>query len=389
MTNSCSAVMRRRASRHDGGCFHLHVTARSCKLFLLLASLLPALARHNLRIERSQEKAKLSLSPTNSEGPQHKSIVMRVLPLLAAQGSFMGTGLSNAWLTSSDRVEVKVFASMSDRNTKEAFTKSIGHVVQALQGSSVMNLHIVPWGASTALSQDGTPLNLTSLRSQDPSLLVFECGPQPSDSCRSNLWHGCLQKRYPDVKKFFPVSLCIIAKACLSDERPPDQCFGPVDDVAASCVGDFGDGLNVTELQRCVNGTEGASVLLQSAAETSELDPSPQFFPWITINGVPLAEMGGKGSEEIRNLGRDVCETYSKDSWKMVDACKGFWESSKMDTAEDGGPTPSVFDGRAKSPENSGAWILFLFINCFIGFISYIFCIPVERPISSSEANLG
>ena len=29
------------------------------------------------------------------------------------------------------------------------------------------------------------------------------------------------------------VLLCIIAKACLSDERPPDQCFGPVDGKAA------------------------------------------------------------------------------------------------------------------------------------------------------------
>ena len=79
---------------------------------------------------------------------------------------------------------------------------------------------------------------------------------------------------------------------------------------------------------------------------------------------------GGKGSEEIRNLGRDVCETYSKDSWKIVDSCKGaslhlfssspelfsstagFWESSKMDTADrqDEGPTPSVFDGDSSPP---------------------------------------
>ena len=140
MTKSCSVVMRGRASRHDGGCFHLHVTSRSCKLVLLLASLLPVLARHNLRVEQSQDKAKLSLSPMNSEGPQHRSILTRVLPLLAAQGSFMGTGLSSAWLASSDRVEVKVFASMSDRNTKEAFTKSIGHVVQALQ---VRNMFVV------------------------------------------------------------------------------------------------------------------------------------------------------------------------------------------------------------------------------------------------------
>jgi len=354
----CQNAVNKHSSWRGGECVKIYSTARACKNLLLLASFVQVLARDSRPASRANTNDFASLK-INGRGAQ-KSVVTRVLSLLATQSSFMGTSLSDGWLIPSEKVDVRVFASMDDKNTKKAFTKSIGHVVQALQDSNVMSLHIIPWGLGTVLSGEGATLNLTDMQNQDPSTLIFECGNRPAESCKGNLWQGCLQKSYPNMKQYFPVSLCIIAKACLDEERPPDECFGPTDVVAESCVEDFGDGMNITELKQCVNGTEGKSILLENAMATMELDPSPKSMPWVTINGEPLVEMGDKGSEELLHLGRDVCETYSQDSWKMVDACKGFWESSKIGTAnsQDGSSTPSVFEGRSRTQENGGTWIL-------------------------------
>eukprot|EP00960_Hanusia_phi_P056574 763317-Hanusia_phi.AAC.2 len=168
------------------------------------------------------------------------------------------------------------------------------------------------------------------------------------------------------------VSLCIIAKACLDEERPPDECFGPTDGMQAAVLASLANDIVLGSCGRVLCGrlwrwNEHYRAQAVRKWHRGKVDPSgechgndgvgsqpkihalgkpqhgivcsgPKAAPtghnqWRTSrrNGeLPLGmgrsdsyAQGDKGSEELLHLGRDVCETYSQDSWKMVDACKG------------------------------------------------------------------
>ncbi|RUS87390.1 hypothetical protein EGW08_004844 [Elysia chlorotica] len=144
--------------------------------------------------------------------------------------------------------------------------------------SSIMNLTLVPYG------------NAQERKVGDK--WVFEC-QHGEQECIGNLIETCAIALVKDITKYFPFINCM-EKSYKQPEEAAKQCSTsfavPLEDILKCSKSDFGNKLEH-----------------EMAAKTDALEPSHQYVPWITVNGVHTEDIQKEAQDNIVKL---ICDTY-------------------------------------------------------------------------------
>ena len=188
------------------------------------------------------------------------------------------------------RVPVHVFMAAGDKDCRNFFHEVLARVLLKEGMFEIVDLKLVLWGSGKLLGGGGANLDAAGMAGlSDASSVEFSCAGDPA--CAGNAWEACLVSASPHLEEYFPVLNCIEGRLCAEDEQAPAQCFGPVAEVAPVCVRQFGEGVvDADALAECAKGSGGKALLLANAKATAALQPAPQFFPWILVDGKPLAQ---------------------------------------------------------------------------------------------------
>ena len=188
------------------------------------------------------------------------------------------------------RVPVHVFMAAGDKDCRNFFHEVLPRVLLKEGMFEIDDLKLVLWGSGKLLGGCGANLDAAGMAGlSDASSVELSCAGDPA--CAGNAWEACLVSASPHLEEYFPVLNCIEGRLCAEDEQAPAQCFGPVAEVAPVCARQFGEGVvDADALAECAKGSGGKALLLANAKATAALQPAPQFFPWILVDGKPLAQ---------------------------------------------------------------------------------------------------
>lgn len=188
------------------------------------------------------------------------------------------------------KVQVRLYMESECPACKMLVTQVVSTVLNAPGMTSIMDFKLVPWG-NAQVTRGGKAYNQTSVLSQmltggddELSTVSFSC-QHGSSECEGNAWESCIQHLHPDTS--FPVIDCIERHSCAEGESPP-KCKGPPGQVAPECLR-LG-GMDLDEVNGCVNGAMASKLLIKNAMETDSLSPAKQWVPWVTLDGKHLGQ---------------------------------------------------------------------------------------------------
>ena len=226
------------------------------------------------------------------------------------------------------KVPVEVYMESQGQASKLFTEWVLVQVVGAPGMVSIINLLMFPWGQCSVINKDiKRPVNVdveyldnytstnVTLRSGWPAFL---CEHGPSE-CEGNAIMSCVNALYPDLRQWFRVDACIVARTCADGEAPlvdavahtgatqTSVCAGLPVDVAPGCIREFGGDMDLRKIDQCVKGKQGTELLLQNMVQTKTLVPPIQVLPWILVDQEVL---NWPNRSNIFLLGKTICDAY-------------------------------------------------------------------------------
>uniref|UniRef100_H2YDR8 Saposin A-type domain-containing protein n=1 Tax=Ciona savignyi TaxID=51511 RepID=H2YDR8_CIOSA len=187
----------------------------------------------------------------------------RLFPQFAAQAS---------------TVEVGVFFESLCPDSIKFITTQLFPTWLKLKATGIMNITIFPYGKAK-MQQDGSTWN-------------FTCQHGPRE-CRGNLIENCLMNATHNItERYLPVV------QCMESAKDPIQAAEP-------CI--VSAGLNWTSIDICASGADGATLMHRVGVATEALNPTLNWVPWITINGMHTDHIQSMAVDDLHTL---VCDTY-------------------------------------------------------------------------------
>ncbi|PVD31884.1 hypothetical protein C0Q70_07308 [Pomacea canaliculata] len=146
---------------------------------------------------------------------------------------------------------------------------------------NIMNLTLIPYG--NAKEQKGPQ-----------GEYIFTCQHGELE-CIGNTIETCAIYELKNISIYFPFIHCM--ELSLRSYNPYE----------AASVCSNKTGVPVQNILNCANSSLGNTLEHQMALKTDALQPSHEYVPWVTLNGVHTEKINNKA---VKNLLKLICETY-------------------------------------------------------------------------------
>ncbi|KAK6245126.1 hypothetical protein QUC31_011535 [Theobroma cacao] len=148
---------------------------------------------------------------------------------------------------------------------------------------SIINLRLVPWGASYISKSNNT--------------IICKHG---QDECQLNTIQACAIYVWPDVNKHYGLIYCIEFLAIEERQKEWESCFKSL-------------GLPQKHILDCYNSGKGRTLELAYANETAHLSPRHAFTPWVVVNNQSIGN-------DYENFAAYICKAYKGNA--STESCK-------------------------------------------------------------------